>query len=89
MGVVGYPDARLGERVCACVVLRNDSSLSLATLAHYLRDERRVAAIKLPERLLVLPALPRNPNNKVIKASLRDLAKAAPPLPPDPSVATT
>ena len=89
VGVVGYPDVRLGERVCACVVLRNDSSLNLATLVHYLRDERRVAAMKLPERLLLLPALPRNPNNKVIKATLRDLAKASPPLPPDLSVATT
>jgi acyl-CoA synthetase (AMP-forming)/AMP-acid ligase II len=89
VGVVGYPDARLGERVCACVVLRSDSSLSLATLVHYLRYERQVAAMKLPERLLVLPALPRNPNNKVIKATLRDLAKPEHPLSPDPSVPTT
>jgi acyl-coenzyme A synthetase/AMP-(fatty) acid ligase len=46
-------------------------------MAAWLRDERQVAAMKRPERLLLLPALPRNPNNKVLKARLRVLAAAA------------
>ena len=74
VAVVGYPDERLGERVCACVVLRPEATLDLIALGAWLRDERHVAAMKRPERLMRLPALPRNPNNKVLKAQLRALA---------------
>jgi acyl-CoA synthetase (AMP-forming)/AMP-acid ligase II len=77
VAVVGYPDERLGERVCACVVLRPDATLDLPTLGAWLRDERHVAAMKRPERLMLLPALPRNPNNKVLKSRLRVLAADA------------
>ena len=91
VAVVGYPDERLGERVCACVVLRPDAVLDLPALAAWLRDERQVAAMKRPERLLLLPALPRNPNNKVLKARLRVLAAAAqePATEPDPTPSVT
>lgn len=76
VAVVGYPDARMGEKVCACVVLREGQSLELPALAAWLREERHISVIKLPERLLVLQALPRSPNNKVLKAALRTLAAA-------------
>lgn len=74
VAVVGYPDARMGEKVCACVVPRNGQTLDLPNLVAWLRDERHVGVIKLPERLLVLESLPRSPNNKVIKAALREQA---------------
>lgn len=80
VAVVGYPDERMGERVCACVVLLPDQALELPALARWLREERQVAATKLPEKLLLLPALPRNPNNKVLKARLRLLAAAEDPV---------
>ena len=76
VAVVAYTDARLGERVCACVVVRPRHAITLEMLIQYLRDERHVGSIKLPERLLVLAALPRSPNNKVMKAQLRELANA-------------
>lgn len=78
VAVVPFPDARLGERICACVATRANHDLSLTSLVDYLRRECQVAAIKLPERLLLLKALPRNPNNKIMKASLRELARQAP-----------
>ena len=77
VAVVGVPDERLGERVCACVVLRTDARLTLEQLVAWLRDVRQVGIVKLPERLLELPALPRSPNNKVIKAQLRAMAATA------------
>lgn len=77
VAVVGVPDERLGERVCACVVLRTDARLTLEQLVAWLRDVRQVGVVKLPERLLELPALPRSPNNKVIKAQLRAMAATA------------
>jgi acyl-CoA synthetase (AMP-forming)/AMP-acid ligase II len=77
VAVVGYPDERLGERVCACVVLRPDLNLDLPALVAWLRTERQAASLKWPERLLVMPTLPRNPNNKVLKGELRRLAAEA------------
>lgn len=74
VAVVGYPDPRLGEKVCACVVAQAGQAVTLESLVAYLRDVRHVGAIKLPERLLLLDALPRSPNNKVVKAVLRERA---------------
>ena len=74
VAVVGYPDAELGERLCACVAPRPGHSVDLASLVEFLRTEKQVAAFKLPERLRVLVALPRNPVGKVVKNALRDLA---------------
>jgi acyl-CoA synthetase (AMP-forming)/AMP-acid ligase II len=69
--VVGFADAVLGEKLCACVVLRAGSTLQLPELVQFLQTEKKVAAFKLPERLLLLDALPRNPVGKVLKRSLR------------------
>jgi len=46
----------------------------------WLREQRHVAAYKLPERLLLLDALPRNPVGKVLKRELRARLQAAPPV---------
>lgn len=69
--IVGYPDDTLGERVCAVVALQPGATLDLAGLVAFLRTEKKVAAYKLPERLLVVDALPRNPVGKVLKRDLR------------------
>lgn len=69
--VIGYPDERLGERVCAAVVARDGRPPTLEELSAFLREERRVAVYKLPERLLLLDALPRNALGKVLKRELR------------------
>lgn len=70
VAVVGDPDEVLGERVAAVVALHPDASLSLEELRVWLR-ERQVAHVKLPERLEVVSALPRNPVGKVLKRKLR------------------
>jgi non-ribosomal peptide synthetase component E (peptide arylation enzyme) len=64
--VVGLPDARLGERSCACVVVRPGETLDLATALARLRTSG-LAAYKLPERLEVLDALPTTASGKVQK----------------------
>jgi acyl-CoA synthetase (AMP-forming)/AMP-acid ligase II len=70
--VVGYPDDVLGEKVCACVVPAEGTTLALEELTAFLRDEKRIAVYKLPERLSIVEALPRNPVGKVLKRVLRD-----------------
>lgn len=68
--VVGMPDAEWGERVCAAMVLRAQYMISLEDLRAWAKP--RLAVYKLPTRMLVLEALPRNVMGKVEK---RELAK--------------
>jgi cyclohexanecarboxylate-CoA ligase len=69
VAVVGYPDDVLGERACAFVVA--SGPLELEDLVDFLR-RRRVANQKLPERLRIVPALPKTASGKVQKFRLRD-----------------
>ncbi len=73
--VVGVPDDVLGEKVCACVVAAEGASVTLDHINAYLREEKRIAAYKLPEYLLPLATLPRNPVGKILKRELREQAK--------------
>ncbi len=74
--VVGVPDAALGEKVCACIVPAEGEAPVLAAITAFLREHRKVAVYKLPEYLLALDALPRNPVGKILKRELREQAKA-------------
>jgi cyclohexanecarboxylate-CoA ligase len=75
VAIVGIPDARLGERACAFVRLREGASLSLADITTYL-EAQRMARQYMPERLEILPELPRTPSGKIQKFKLRDIARA-------------
>jgi len=66
---VPYPDPVLGERMCACVVLRPGRSLSLEELVTFLADFD-IARFKLPERLELFGALPLSGFGKVSKQEL-------------------
>ena len=76
VAVVGVPDALMGEKVCACVTPHDGHTLALEDIVQYLRAERHVAAYKLPEFLLSMPSLPRNPVGKILKTELRAQARA-------------
>ena len=70
VAVVGRPDDRTGERVCAVVVWRSpDVTLALDEI----RDALAASGLRrqaLPEQLVVLDALPRNPAGKVLKQQI-------------------
>lgn len=68
-----YPDERLGERVCAVVALRPDQTLTLDELLAHLKAQD-VATFKLPEKLRIVDALPRNPLGKVLRRELSGVA---------------
>jgi cyclohexanecarboxylate-CoA ligase len=73
--IVGYPDARLGERACAFLVLRPGHSLDLAGV-QALMAEHKVAKQYWPERVEIIADLPKTPAGKVQKYQLREIAKA-------------
>ncbi len=76
VAIVGYPDARMGERACAFVTLREGATLTFEEMAAFLKDQK-VAMQYIPERLEILPDLPRTPSGKIQKFRLREVAKGA------------
>ncbi|WP_017670041.1 class I adenylate-forming enzyme family protein [Blastomonas sp. AAP53] len=75
--VVGIPDADLGERIAVAVVVDDGTNPpDIASIGAHLAAAG-VAVFKRPERLVMLPALPRNAMNKVVRADLREAVLAA------------
>ncbi|GJM37222.1 MAG: cyclohexanecarboxylate-CoA ligase [Acidimicrobiales bacterium] len=72
VAVVGLPDERTGERVCAVVVAADAAAeLTVGGLGASLRDAG-LRTQALPERVEVVDALPRNPAGKVLKRELQE-----------------
>jgi acyl-CoA synthetase (AMP-forming)/AMP-acid ligase II len=72
--VVPVGDERLGERGCACIIVKPGAALSLQDLVHYLK-EHGMAPFKWPEYLLVRDDFPMTPSGKIQKPALRLLAE--------------
>ncbi|HEU4345842.1 MAG TPA: AMP-binding protein [Candidatus Binatia bacterium] len=68
---VPMPDPILGERMCACVILRKGGALTLAELVAFLMKEE-IAKHKLPERLEILDDFPLSAFGKVSKKDLTE-----------------
>jgi len=68
---VPTPDPILGERMCACVILRQSETLTLQQLVAFLMKEE-IAKHKLPERLEILDDFPLSPFGKVSKKDLTE-----------------
>ena len=69
VAVVGLDDDTWGEIVVAAVTLSDGASLPLADLKEWCKE--RMSAYKIPKRLEVLDALPRNAMGKVTKPALK------------------
>jgi acyl-CoA synthetase (AMP-forming)/AMP-acid ligase II len=67
--VIGVPDARWGERLRACLVLRPSLTLDPADAIAHCRTS--LADYKVPREYVVLDDLPRNANGKVLKRMLK------------------
>jgi malonyl-CoA/methylmalonyl-CoA synthetase len=81
--VVGLADETWGEAVTAVVVLKENSTLELTTLRDWCKG--RLSTYKIPQRLHILPSLPRNAMGKVSKPTLLShVATGGPPVAPPP-----
>jgi fatty-acyl-CoA synthase len=69
IAVIGVPDEQWGEAVVAIAALKPDAELELEALRAFATE--RLARYKLPRRLEIVAALPRNPAGKVLKYELR------------------
>jgi fatty-acyl-CoA synthase len=73
VAIFGEPNEKWGESVTAVAALKPGTSLDLETLRAWATE--RLARYKLPTRLEIVTALPRNPAGKVLKFELRDRFK--------------
>jgi 2,3-dihydroxybenzoate-AMP ligase len=69
---VPVPDPNLGEKMCACVVLKSGFALSLDELVEFLK-QKEIAKFKLPERLKVFADFPVSTFGKVSKKALTEM----------------
>lgn len=70
VAVIGLPDRDLGELCCAVVVPAGTTVLTFDEMVAFLR-RAGLAVRKIPERLELVPELPRNATGKVLKHEMR------------------
>lgn len=75
LSVVGVPDDRLGERVCACARLKPGHELDLEDIRAHLQ-RAGLPRYQWPEFLLLFEAFPRTPSLKVRRADLAAEARS-------------
>jgi long-chain acyl-CoA synthetase len=68
--VVGIPDDEFGESLAAQVVAEAGAKLDAEAIRHALSE--RIAGYKVPRRIDIVEALPRDDNGKVQKRKIRD-----------------
>jgi fatty-acyl-CoA synthase len=79
VAVIGLADERWGEAVVAVCACSEGEILTLEELRDF--AGRSLARYKLPSRLHIVPALPRNPAGKVLKFELRKMFENVPAAP--------
>jgi 2,3-dihydroxybenzoate-AMP ligase len=72
---VAMPDPDMGERMCACVILRTGKTLTLGDLLAFLAT-KEIAKFKLPERLEIMSDFPLSTFGKVSKKTLVETVSA-------------
>jgi 2,3-dihydroxybenzoate-AMP ligase len=71
---VPVADPALGEKMCACVILKKNLNLDLHELVDFLKS-KEIAKFKLPERMMVVEDFPVSTFGKVSKKALTELAE--------------
>jgi len=69
--VIGQPDPRKGEQPVALVAANEGVTLDEKELLQFVRN--KLADYKVPRRVTILAALPRNATGKILKSALRAL----------------
>ena len=68
--IIGVPDRKWGETVCALVVVKEGVSLTEQDIVDFIQE--RLASYKKPRHVVFMDSLPRNPSGKVLKRDLRE-----------------
>ncbi|MGG0656867.1 class I adenylate-forming enzyme family protein [Rummeliibacillus pycnus] len=71
VSVIGIPDKKYIESVCAVIVLKEDAKVSEEALIQY--SKQFLASYKTPKKVIFVDDIPRTPSGKVKKFELRDI----------------
>ena len=71
IAAVAMPDESMGEKVCVFVVPRDGQVVTLADVSSFMK-EKGLAVYKIPERVEIIDAIPRNAVGKILKKKLRE-----------------
>ena len=74
--VVGVHDSRKGEQPVAYLVPNEGAEISEKALRHFMR--RKLANYKVPRKVIIMAALPRNAAGKILKTTLREMPLPSP-----------
>ena len=70
--VIGVPDAKYGEAVMACIVLKKDATLTKEEMIEYIKSH--MARHKVPQYVEFVESFPMNAAGKVLKYKMREEA---------------
>jgi len=71
VAIVGYPDREMGERCCACIIPKSGHTLTFEEMVEFLKS-KNLAMFKLPEKMVVMDALPTvGDSGKIDKKALK------------------
>ncbi len=72
--VIAVPDKQYGEEICACVILKENETMTEDELKAFVRAS--MARHKVPRYVLFMDAFPMNAAGKILKYKMREEAKA-------------
>lgn len=68
--IIGYPDEKWGESIKAVISLKDTSSpFTIEDIQQFL--DGKIARYKMPKKIEIVDALPRNATGKILKTVLR------------------
>ena len=70
VAVIGVPDETYGEALLAFFAMKPGESVDVDSMVEFCRN--KLAGYKIPRRLELIDALPRNPSGKILKTVLRE-----------------
>ena len=68
--VIGRPDPRKGEQAIAFISANDGAVIDESAIRQFVRA--KLADYKVPRKVVLLPALPRNATGKILKTALRE-----------------
>ncbi len=71
--VIGVKDEQYGEEVYACVIVKEDESLTEDELKAWMKD--KIAKHKIPRYIEIVESFPQNAAGKVLKYKMREMAE--------------
>jgi fatty-acyl-CoA synthase len=70
--VIGVPDEQYGEEIMACIILKEDVTMTIEEMKQYIMDH--MARHKVPKYIDFVDSFPMNAAGKILKYKMRENA---------------